>query len=183
MSAYDCSNRWSHKMRVQLVQPCPLPREKPSHWIEIELLDARGKPVAGEAYLIKLTDGSIREGNLDNHGRARWDGIEAGICAVWWPNRGSIVADSGEARPAVPSGHLEDYAAKPPGEPPAWIEINLVGQDGKPIDGERYTIKFPDGTEFEGILDEHGRAFFDDLDPGNCEFSFPDLSPGVWEKV
>ena len=169
------------------MQPCPLAKPKPKHWIEIELLDEAGKPVAGEPYRIRLTDNSIREGNLDEKGCARWDDIEAGICDVWWPNLGSLAAlDGPEVKPVAaqhPEPEGDDAAAKPLAEPNSWIEIALVGEDGKPIDAERYRIRFPDGSEFEGILNDQGRAFFDNLDPGACELSFPDLAPGAWERI
>ena len=66
------------------VQPC----NKPKHWIEIELLDEYDKPVAGEAYKIKLPSGEINKGYLDDKGCARLDGIpEAGTCDVSFTNK------------------------------------------------------------------------------------------------
>jgi hypothetical protein len=41
--------------------------------------------------------------------------------------------------------------------------------DGKAVPHERYWIRLPDGTVREGALDAEGRAYFDDLDPGQCE--------------
>src|SRR5262249_43330690 len=152
------SNLSPRATKNSVVQPCRLAKRKPTHWIEIELLDEAGRPVAGEPYRIRLTDNSIREGNLDEKGCARWDGIDAGICDVWWPNLGSVAAlDGPESCPvtkaAEPPG--KDDWAKPLTDPKSWIEIALVGEDDKPIDAERYRIKFPDGSEFEGILDDN----------------------------
>jgi type VI secretion system secreted protein VgrG len=56
------------------------------HWIEIELIDERGKPVPGEHYRITLPDGTtLAEGRLDDKGRARVDGIDPGMCKVTFP--------------------------------------------------------------------------------------------------
>src|SRR5436309_14996540 len=65
----------------------------------------------------------------------------------------------------------------------SWIEIELVGDDGKPLGGERYRIELPDGTFVSGILDSQGRIRFDGIDPGECEVAFPDLSAGEWRPA
>ncbi|MFY9727991.1 MAG: hypothetical protein WAJ87_21030, partial [Bryobacteraceae bacterium] len=58
-----------------------------THWIEVELLDESGKPVAGEPYKITLPDGStVADGTLDNKGHARVDHIDPGNCTVSFPN-------------------------------------------------------------------------------------------------
>lgn len=58
--------------------------------------------------------------------------------------------------------------------PKTWIEIELTDMEGNPMPGERYWIKLPDGRIREGALDKHGRAYFGDLDPGQCEIRWPD---------
>ncbi|MEZ4296201.1 MAG: hypothetical protein R3B70_14615 [Polyangiaceae bacterium] len=84
--------------------------------------------------------------------------------------------------PALPAFDLLQDEPPPPieQEEPAkqektWIEIELVDEEGKPVPGERYWILLPDGTTREGRLDEKGRAYFGDLDPGECDVRFPDL--------
>jgi len=58
----------------------------------------------------------------------------------------------------------------------------LVGRDGKPIPGVRYSIKPAGGAEQSGLLDDQGRARVDELEPGtSCEVSFPELDAGAWE--
>jgi hypothetical protein len=54
-------------------------------WIGVELKDAQGKPVPGEAYEVKLSDGSITSGTLDDHGRARVEGVPSGQSQVRFP--------------------------------------------------------------------------------------------------
>ena len=55
-------------------------------WIEIELVDALGNPVAGETYRVKLANGTVAEGTLDEKGFARLEPIEPGNCEVTFPN-------------------------------------------------------------------------------------------------
>ena len=58
-----------------------------THWISIELVDEKGRPVKGEDYRITLPDGSVVEGMLNSRGRDRINGIDAGTCKVSFPNR------------------------------------------------------------------------------------------------
>lgn len=55
-------------------------------WIEIELVDNRGKPVPNEQYRLELPDGAIQEGYLDAQGLARVDGIDPGNCKISFPD-------------------------------------------------------------------------------------------------
>jgi len=58
-----------------------------THWIEIELLDEAGKPVAGEPYKITLPDGTtVADGTLDDKGRAKITNLDPGTCKVSFPN-------------------------------------------------------------------------------------------------
>jgi hypothetical protein len=56
-------------------------------WIEFELLDDDGVPVAFEPYTVELPDGSAIEGTLDAVGRARVEGIDPGNCKISYPNQ------------------------------------------------------------------------------------------------
>jgi hypothetical protein len=56
------------------------------HWIEIELLDDDGKPVAGESYFVELPDGSQLSGRTDGQGRARVEGVDPGTAKVSFPD-------------------------------------------------------------------------------------------------
>lgn len=55
-------------------------------WIEIELVNASGRPMEGTRYLIEPSDGTKREGRLDGKGRARLDKIPPGNCDVSFPD-------------------------------------------------------------------------------------------------
>lgn len=54
-------------------------------FVEIELLDMQGRPVAGEPYIIALPNGRQHCDVLDERGRARVDGLDPGNCQVIFP--------------------------------------------------------------------------------------------------
>jgi len=55
-------------------------------WVDVQLLDEDGEPIPGERYILKITDGSVREGSLDASGRVRVNGIDPGTCTVTFPD-------------------------------------------------------------------------------------------------
>jgi type VI secretion system secreted protein VgrG len=62
-----------------------------------------------------------------------------------------------------------------------WIEIELVDEAGQPVPGEAYAIYLPDGTTVaEGTLDDKGRARVENIDPGTCRVTFPNLDSEAW---
>jgi hypothetical protein len=65
----------------------------------------------------------------------------------------------------------------------AWIEIRLVDEDDKPVPSVAYEIKLPDGSMRRGTLDEEGSAYIGNIDPGECQVSFPDLDARDWRPA
>jgi hypothetical protein len=65
----------------------------------------------------------------------------------------------------------------------SWIAIQLVGEDDKPVPGVAYRITLPDGTAKDGVLDENGSARADNIDPGSCVITFPELDQDAWEAL
>jgi len=65
----------------------------------------------------------------------------------------------------------------------SWIEIELIGEDKKPIPGEAYRITLPDNTIAEGTLDEKGFARVEGFEAGACKVTFPDLDQDAWEDA
>ena len=60
--------------------------ETEKSWIEIELVDEDGRPVAGAEYRLTLPDGeTVAEGSLDDKGLVRLDGIDPGTCRLAFP--------------------------------------------------------------------------------------------------
>ena len=66
-------------------EPAKASTPKPKSWVEINLRDAKGEPVAGERYRIKLPDGSVHEGSLDAFGHAEYYEINRGSCEISFP--------------------------------------------------------------------------------------------------
>jgi hypothetical protein len=56
-----------------------------------------------------------------------------------------------------------------------WLEVRVLGRDGLPIANEHYILTLPDGTTREGNLDQDGRAMLEDLPPGPCRMSVPNV--------
>lgn len=76
-------------------KPTNKPDKKKKSWIEIELKDDDGNPVAGEPYRVEVPDGSLAEGTLDEKGFARVEGIDPGNCVVSFPRRDEEVVKKG----------------------------------------------------------------------------------------
>ncbi|ATB37780.1 type IV secretion protein Rhs [Cystobacter fuscus] len=61
------------------------------------------------------------------------------------------------------------------------MEFQLKGPDGKALANVAYEVELPDGTLKKGRLDGSGRAKLEDVPPGQCRISFPDLEAGVFK--
>jgi len=55
-------------------------------FIELELVDTDGKPVAFASYSVTASDGKVVSGALDAEGRARIEGVAQGSCKVTFPD-------------------------------------------------------------------------------------------------
>ena len=65
-----------------------------------------------------------------------------------------------------------------------FIEIKLVDDAGQPVSGEPYVVTLPDGTTVaDGTLDDKGFARVDNIDPGTCKVTFPNLDQDAWEPA
>ena len=82
-----------------------------------------------------------------------------------------------EDEPLAPS------SARAPKAPLTWIEIQLIGEDDRPIPGEVYRIELPDGSVRQGTLDAKGLARVDRIEPGTCVVTFPRLDEEAWKRV
>lgn len=71
---------------AKAAKPPAAAEPEPEHWIEIELLDDEGKPIAGERYFVEMPDGSSLSGRTDGQGRARVDGVDPGTARVSFPD-------------------------------------------------------------------------------------------------
>ena len=53
-----------------------------------------------------------------------------------------------------------------------YFEMELIGDDGKPVGGAKYCAVLPDGTIKEGTLDSNGYAKLEKVPPGRVEVTF-----------
>lgn len=65
----------------------------------------------------------------------------------------------------------------------SWIEIELIGRDGKGVKDQRYLIKGPDGRTFTGKTDARGKARVDGVAQGTCTVRFIDLDQETWQAL
>jgi hypothetical protein len=86
--------------------------------------------------------------------------------------------------PPAPVEPMPAFAPSKVTEPDkTWVGIAMVDDEGKPVPGQKYRVKTPDGVVHEGTLDAQGKAMISNLDPGNCEISFPDIDGKEWKAV
>ena len=131
-------------------------------WIEIELLDEDDVGVPREPYWVKLPDGSIREGKLNDQGWVRFDQIPCGTCIVRFPGWDrQFVARASELYPV---------------DKKYWIEVVLLDEDRWPVPDEPYSVTLPDGSIREGKLNAKGRVRISGIPEGPCQVKFPRIS-------
>lgn len=80
-----------------------------------------------------------------------------------------------------PSAAPASAAAETP--PADWIELRLVGEDDRPLPGERYVVVLPDGSRREGTLDGDGAARVEGIPSGTCRVEFPELDRDAWTPL
>jgi hypothetical protein len=73
--------------KKKLPAPVKGPAEKPAkEWLELELVDDAGKPMAGQRYRVQTADGRVVEGKLDASGKARLTDVKPGSNTVSFPD-------------------------------------------------------------------------------------------------
>ena len=150
-----------------------LPAKAQTAWLAFALVDEQGNPIAREAYRVTLPNGTVvGEGQLDERGQARLEGMVSGSYTLSFPNL---------------DAQDWDVATTPPPELPPieqatdWIAFVLTDEQGNPVAGERYQVRLPDGTVREGQLDTQGQARLEGMVSGSYALSFPNLDAHDWE--
>jgi hypothetical protein len=81
-----------------------------------------------------------------------------------------------------PVGATVETCSAAKNETPHWVEIELIGENGKGIPYEEYSVTLPSGEKRSGLLDDQGFARLEGLpDGGDCKITFPRLDGGAWE--
>lgn len=88
------------------------------------------------------------------------------------------------------SSVAESYSRSPVGKTTQpchrghYVEIQLLGEDERPVPGEKYRITLPDGRIVTGELNVLGAAYVADIpEPGKCLVCFPALDYEAWEPL
>ncbi|MBC7927679.1 MAG: type VI secretion system tip protein VgrG [Bryobacteraceae bacterium] len=116
---------------------------------------------------------------------------EAGSMSATGPEAGQLSSTQmtlispkakGTRQSAASNAPTHNAEAEENKEKKSWIEIKLLDEEGNPVPGEAYKITLPDGsTVADGTLDDKGFARVDNIDPGNCKVTFPNLDEEAWE--
>jgi hypothetical protein len=61
-----------------------------------------------------------------------------------------------------------------------WVAFKLIDKDGKPVPGAAYKVTLPDESIVTGTLNDAGEVQFDDIDPGQCQITFPEIDAKEW---
>ena len=83
--------------------------------------------------------------------------------------------DSAALENASPETANEPGSSNCPGGLSHWIEVALLNQAGDPVPNEPYLIVTPDGKKHKGRLDGNGFVRLDNIQPGVCQVSFPEI--------
>jgi hypothetical protein len=79
-------------------------------------------------------------------------------------------------------------AKKPPkkstdGPVKTWIAVQLIDDRGDPVPNAAYKVTLPDGSVMTGSTDDQGSVRFDEIDPGDCLVSFPEIHAKEWKPA
>lgn len=68
-------------------------------------------------------------------------------------------------------------------DPPTWVEVRLIGEDGRPIAGMGYRFVAMDGVVHLGVTDHDGVGRVDGIRGARGSFTFPTLDQDAWRHV
>jgi len=64
-----------------------------------------------------------------------------------------------------------------------WLDIELADEEKNPIPGEKFVVKLANGQEYEGTLNDEGKARVDGIDPENAKIKFPSIDENAWNDA
>jgi len=105
--------------------------------------------------------------------------------SLWQEPKRATIGGAGTAvLPPVVEAAPSKPVKSPEKEPEkSWIEIVLMDDSGAPVPNERYVLELPNGAVKSGVLDRHGRALVNGIDPGSCKVTFPDFDGREWKAA
>jgi hypothetical protein len=65
----------------------------------------------------------------------------------------------------------------------AWVEVQVLDMENRPVPGVCYEIRLPDGCVVTGSTDSKGLARYDHILSGECEICLPDFDRDAWIKL
>ncbi|WP_146158411.1 hypothetical protein [Enhygromyxa salina] len=155
------------------------------HWVEVELVDESGAPVADERCRIVLPNGSERVAHTNHDGLVRIDRTVAGSCTITFPE---LDAEATASLTGLPHRDTEGMqgvqgAGLATGLATGshhWVEVELVDESGAGVAGEPCEIRLPTGELLRQRTDARGLVRIPSIAAvGDCEIRFPELDEGA----
>jgi hypothetical protein len=121
----------------------------------------------------------------DHLADARNTGKEQQMIQTW---RARMLACASAAIVESPDVEAQAPVNKPPKKTTdapvkTWIAIRLIDDRGDPVPYAPYQVTLPDGSVMSGSLDDQGMIRFDEIDPGECLVSFPEIDAKEWKPA
>jgi hypothetical protein len=116
-------------------------------------------------------------------GGAAWDRIRERLLIATRTGLLTLRARERRVVTLLTGPDLEEALGPQNDEPTAWIEIELVDDDGAAVPAVDYRIECDDGRVRTGTTNLSGRAREEGLHAGNCKVSFPKLHGPDWARA
>jgi hypothetical protein len=159
---------------VDLLEAQTLSGEKAKLLSNIQVLSERYYTAATESIQEHLAD--ARKTGKQQELIQRWR-AQMLLCA----SAGSAGVESPAAEPQAPAKKPPKKSSDAPVK--TWIAVQLIDDRGDPVPNAAYKVTLPDGSVMNGSLDDQGIVRFDEIDPGECLVSFPEIHAKEWKPV
>ena len=138
-------------------------------YTEIELMNEDDQPIANTDYLLYLSDGFVRRGQLDDNGYVKEENVLMTNWRVAFPGLSEL------GRTGILEVSREGTRSNAKGVKSDFIQIELRDPEGVPFRHEPFVLKLATGELISGKLDENGYAEVQRIASGDCEVRFPNI--------